>query len=98
MDNKKFTLVDSTPEDQKAFAEGIEELLTRHSLSLSLIINKKAIAINGEGDKPESAFVDQPMLVLNKKVFSEETPIIKEAEIVSPLSEELTGNEPAQAA
>lgn len=79
MDNK-FTLSEASAEETEAFKEGLDELLTKFSLSLSLLINKKGIAIKTDDGKVESGFIDQPTLLIQKKTPTVEEPVIKDAE------------------
>jgi len=73
---ENYNLVDASAEDNLAFKQGLEELLSKLSLHLSLIINKKAIGIKLEDGTSENGFIDQPSLLLQKKV---------EKEILSPI-------------
>lgn len=78
MENKqKFELSDATPEDQKAFSEGMEELLNKLSLGISLVINKKNVSIKGEDGKVENGFIDQAVLIIQKKTPIEDESIKK---------------------
>lgn len=94
MDNtQQFSYSDASAEEKKAFTDGMDELLNKLSLSINLVINKKGISIKGDNGQVEVGFMDQPMLLLQKKTPAPNAPVIKDAEIVSPLSDEMNGNE-----
>lgn len=89
--NKKFRLEDCSKEEMQEFKEGMDELLNKLSLKLSLVINKKGMQIKLDNGKVETAFIDQPTLLVQKKI--EEV----EAEVVTPI-ESPYNDEPNQAA
>jgi len=88
---QEYILEEVSSEDQLAFKNGVDELLEKLSLQLNLIINKRPITIKQEDGTSVVTFTDEPSLVLQKKVIVPE--VVKE-DIKSPLSDEMTNNEP----
>lgn len=84
MDNtQKFELADASAEDTKAFTEGIDALLAKLSLGISLVINKKGISVKNDDGKVENVFVDQPTLLIQKKtLITPEVGTVKDAEVI----------------
>ncbi len=87
MSEKKFTLVAVTKEEQEAFDTDFKSLLEKHSVQFSVGIQKQQVGIKADDGQVVTCFVDQVTASIQKKV-EEVTP-----EIISPLSEEMTGNE-----
>lgn len=86
----KYKLEDASNEELEVFKKEMDELLAKLSLNLSLVINKKGISIKLENGTVENIFIDQPTLVIQKKVeipdtSEPEAPKITEVEAtVSP--------------
>lgn len=76
--DKQYKLEDASQEEMQKFKDGMDELLNKLSLNLSLIINKKALSMKMEDGKVDNVFIDQPTLLIQKKVE------IAESEIVNP--------------
>lgn len=66
--DKKYKLKDPTPEEQEEFRKGLEELLAKLSLTLTLGINKKGLGIKLENGKMEYGFIDEPSMMIQKKI------------------------------
>ena len=68
MENKKYVFSDADANDQKAFSEGLEKLLTELSLGINLVINKIPVTLKSESGNPVNGFMDSPSIVLQKKI------------------------------
>jgi hypothetical protein len=68
-----FKLVDSSVQDQIDFKKGVEELCDKLSLSFSIMINKVSLNVKNEDGTSKNVFVDEPMLLLQKKVAIPDT-------------------------
>lgn len=79
---KKYKFVDADANDQVAFKKEMDEVLNKLSLGLSLAIIKKEVSTKMENGTIETYFVDQPTLIIQKRI--EEV----EAEIVSPVQQD----------
>jgi len=66
-EEKKFQLSDASPEDVTAFQKGMDELLEKLSLAVTLVINKRGVSIKLENGEIVNSFVDQPTLLVQKK-------------------------------
>jgi hypothetical protein len=86
--DKKYDLKDSSIEDQKAFKQGLEELLTKLSLNLSVNIIKVPISIKLEDGTIKNVFADEPTILLQKKVeiAEPEAPKITDVEATPTIS------------
>jgi hypothetical protein len=71
--DKKFVLKDATVEDQKAFGEGLNELCNKLGLTFNIGIVKQVLNVKGEDGKNKSVFVDEPTVLLQKKVTIPDT-------------------------
>lgn len=69
----KFNLTDCSQEDQLAFKQGLEELLNKLSLNLSVNIIKSAVGIKLEDGTIKNVFADEPTFLLQKKVAIPDT-------------------------
>lgn len=87
---QKFKLIDASNEELATFKKEMDKLLVKLSLNLNLVINKKPIAITLDDGRVENVFIDQPVLLIQKKIeisdtSEPETPKITEVEAtVSP--------------
>ena len=64
----KINLVEATNEDQQAFKQGLEELLTKLSLTFNVNIIKVPVGIKMEDGSVKNVFADEPTIILQKKV------------------------------
>jgi hypothetical protein len=64
----KTNLVEATQSDQDAFKKGLEELLNKLSLKLTLNIVKSAVGVKLEDGSVKNVFADGPTIILQKKV------------------------------
>lgn len=87
---QKYILQDATIEDQELFKNGLNELLDKNSLALSLTINKRPITVKLEDGNSVVTFTDEPSIIIQKKVIVPEV----EKDVKSPLSDEFNKNEP----
>jgi hypothetical protein len=76
--DKKFELKEALPEDQIAFKQGLEELLTKLTLVFNVNIIKVPVGIKMEDGSIKNVFADEPTIILQKKVevVEPETPKI----------------------
>jgi hypothetical protein len=61
-------LIDATPEDLKIFKEKMDAVLSELSLGLNLSINKQPVGIKLEDGTIQNGFIDQPTMLIQKKV------------------------------
>ena len=71
--DKKFRVEDATTDDQKAFSEGLNKLLTELSLTFILVVNKLPLNVKNADGTSKNVFVDEPMLLLQKKIEVSDT-------------------------
>lgn len=77
---KKYKFSDASLEELQSFKEGMDKLLAELSLGISLVINKKEVVTKLENGSTDRFFVDQPSLMIQKKVEKVETEIVKQDE------------------
>ena len=66
--DKKYRIEEASADDQKAFNDGLNKLLAELSLTATLAIVKKGIAVKNEKGETENVFGDQPTLILQKRI------------------------------
>ena len=66
--DKKFELKEALIEDQQAFKQGLDELLTKLSLVFNVNIIKVPVGIKMEDGSVKNVFADEPTIILQKKV------------------------------
>lgn len=100
MENK-FRLEDVSVEEQKSFQQELTALLDKGSYYFEPVPQYSRVMIKDTEGKDVLGWMTVNTFLLQKKVpIANESspvtePVIKDAEIVSPLSDEMTGNEPA---
>lgn len=77
---KKYKLVDASVEDQKAFRDGLNEVLNKLGLAITQVINKKPVTSKLENGTTETFYVDYPILLIQKKIEEVEAEVIKKDE------------------
>jgi len=70
---EKFSLQETSVTDQQAFKKGVEEVCDKLSLTFSVMINKVSLNVKNEDGTSKNVFVDEPMLLLQKKVAIPDT-------------------------
>lgn len=99
MDERKFKLVDATPEENQKFADEFSALLKKFpELNITTNIVKKSMTIKLEDGKQEIVYVDFPTILIQKKIEIVETEVTKEESIPStdPEVNPLIKDEPNQ--
>lgn len=77
---KKYKMVDASPEENQKFAEAFSALLkTFPDLSVTTNIVKKSVTIKLDDGKQETVFFDFPTLLIQKKVEIVEAEVVKDA-------------------
>ncbi len=81
---KKYKFVEPTPEEQKAFNDDLSDLAKKYSFNLEIVPQFKA--------NQETKAYEVTGILLLQKIVEDTEPT------VSPLSEEMTANEPGKEA
>lgn len=83
---KKYKLVDASPEENQKFADAFSALLKSFP-DLNVITNivKKSINVKMDNGQTEIVFFDSPTLLIQKKVEVLETEVVKEEAVISPI-------------